>query len=331
VSKEKGKKNFLACFACVFFNSGWNYIAYSHRKPAIDIYYAAKERKGANCLRLGVVMMGNGAHAAACVGVLKELQRRGIEPYAVCGMQAGAWPAALFAAGLDAGNMEKALHQAARLGRKMLAPVWYEYLNRSAPMMPDGVRLNHLLNSQTGQRVLSLCPGAALFLCRMARNGQRVVFSTRAFLQEGGAMLAMQATAGFAARACMALAPFLSPLQYMGSALLGETDVSFACRQLIALGAHRVLVISPCPSPQSVPDALDLACAPLRLAGAQLLPKECSELRVIMPQGVGALAIEKMESCALAGETAARQELDALLREMGMAYCRVLPFRRRLG
>ena len=278
-----------------------------------------------------MVMMGMGAHAAASVGVMKELQRRGIEPYAVCALGAGAWPAALYAVGYNVSDMEKALHQAARLGRRMIAPVWYEYLNRMRPVMTDGVRLNRLLNSQTGQRVLSLCPGAVLFPCRMARNGQRVIFSTRAFWQENSAMLAMQATAGFAARACMAISPFLSPMQYMGSMLLGETDVSFACRQLLALGAHRVLVVSPYPSPQSVPDPLDLAGVPLRLAGEQPLEKECAVLRVIMPQGVGALAFEKMESCAQAGENAACQELDALLRGMGMAYCRVLPFRRRLG
>jgi len=276
-------------------------------------------------------MMGMGAHAAASVGVMKELERRGIEPYAVCALGAGAWPAALFAVGYNAADMEKALHQAARLGRRMLAPVWYEYLNRMRPVVTEGMYLNRLLNSQTGQRVLSLCPGAALFPCRMARNGQRVVFSTRAFWQENGAMLVMQATAGFAARACMALSPFLLPLQYMGSSLLGETDAAFACRQLLALGAHRVLVVSPCPSPQSAPDALDLAGAPLRLAGEQPLGRDCAVLRVIMPQGVGALAFEKMESCAQAGENAARQELDALLHGMGMAYCRVLPFRRRLG
>lgn len=127
-------------------------------------------------MRLGVVMTGTGAHAAACVGVMKELELRGIAPYAVCGMGMGAWPAALFAAGLDAQDMEKALHQAAGMGRKMIAPTAYERLGRRT--MPAGARLNHLLGVQTGQRVLSLCPGAALFPCRMARNGQRVLFST---------------------------------------------------------------------------------------------------------------------------------------------------------
>ena len=36
------------------------------------------------------------------------------------------------------------------------------------------------------------------------------------YLQEPSAMLAMQATVGFAARACMAAPPFLAPVQFMG-------------------------------------------------------------------------------------------------------------------
>lgn len=312
-----------------FFVSAARICAGSHSCGALYIYYAAKRRKGADGLRLGVVMMGTGAHAAACVGVLAELERRGIEPHAVCALGAGAWPAALFAAGWNAANMEKALHQAARLGRRMLAPVGYELVKR--PPAPRGVRLNRLLNAQTGQCVLSVCPGAAVFPCRLARSGQRIVFSTRAYPQESGAFLAMQASLAFAARAQMALSPFLLPLGYMGSSLLGEMDVAFACRQLLALGAHRVLVVSPYPCAQDAPDALDLAGAPLRLAGEEPLGKDCSVLRIAMPHGAGALAFHKMESCAQSAQEAARRELDSIFSGMGMAFCRVLPFRRGLG
>jgi len=48
-------------------------------------------------MRLGVVLTGTGAHAAACAGLLRALEERGIEPYCVCGMGGGAWPAALWA------------------------------------------------------------------------------------------------------------------------------------------------------------------------------------------------------------------------------------------
>lgn len=195
--------------------------------------------------------------------------------------------------------------------------------------MPCGARLNHLLGMQTGQRVLSLCPGAALFPCRMARTGQRVVFSSRAYMQDEGAMLAMQAGAGFAARAAMGLAPFLAPVEYMGSPLLGDMDAAFACRQLMLLGAHRVLLIEPTPSPRRMPDALDLASGALRLAASGKHEPQMGVLRVTMPDTVGALSLSGLEACAKAGEIAAAQELDALLDHMGMARCRILAFRRR--
>lgn len=283
--------------------------------------------KEGNQLQLGVVMTGAGAHAAACVGVLRELERRGIAPHAVCGMLAGAWPAALFAAGVSVSGMEKALHQAAKAGSRMIAPVWYERL--MGVRMPGGARLNRMLSMQTGERILSLCPGAAVFPCRMMRTGQRVVFSTRGYMQDEGNMLAMQASAGFAARAAMALAPFLAPMQYMGSPLLADVDTAFACRQLMLLGAQRVLVIEPVPSPRRIPDSLELCAGMLRWRAEFSPEPEIGVLRVVMPDTAGALSFSQMEQCVRAGEAAAAQELDMLLDRMGMARCRVLAFRRR--
>lgn len=279
-------------------------------------------------MRLGVVLGGVGAHAAAGVGVLRELEKRGMEPYAVCALQAGAWPAALFAAGLSGDSMEKALHQAAASGRRMIAPVWYERF-AAKPGTPRGMRLNRMLSMQTGERMLSLCPGAALFPCRMMRTGQRVIFSTRAYMQDAGAMLAMQASVGFAARAVMGMEPFLSAMEYMGSALLGETDAAFACRQLFLLGVHRVLVVEPYPSPRRAPDALDLLGGTLRFAAQKPMHEDVDVLRVMMPESAGALSLDRLAECAQAGGHAAQQELDAIFARLGMARCRVLAFRGR--
>lgn len=280
-------------------------------------------------MRLGVVMTGAGAHAAANIGVLRELERRGNQPHAVCGLCWGAWPAALFAAGMSMQSMEKALHQAAKAGRRMIAPVWYERLVHFHARMPSGVRLNHLLSAQTEGRMLPLCPGTAVFPCRMARTGRRVIFSTRSYMPDGDAMIAMQVSAGFAARAAMGFAPFLSPAAYMGSYLLGETDLAFACRQLELLGAHRVLIVDPVSSPRHMPDALDLAAGVIRIGAGQKFEPEIGVLRVTMPDGAGALSLARLEECAAAGERAAAQALDDLFDGMGMAHCRVLAFRSR--
>lgn len=276
-------------------------------------------------MHLGVVMTGAGAHAAASVGVMRELERRGIAPYAVCGVHSGAWPAALYAAGLSLLSMEKALHQAAKAGSRMIAPMWYERFSGNG--MPCGVRLNHLLSAQTGQRILSLCPGTALFPCRMNRTGQRVIFSTRVYMQDAEAMLATQASVSFAARAAMGFAPFLAPVEYMGSPLVSDMDLAFACRQLMLLGAHRVLLIQPSPSPRRIMDALDLAAGALGLAAQSTYEQETGVLHVPMPDTAGALSLAALEDCARAGETAAAQSLDAVLDRLGMARCRILAFR----
>lgn len=275
-------------------------------------------------MRLGVVMMGEGAHAAAGAGVLEALEERGMTPHAVCGMQWGAWIAAMFASGLSAREIKQALIQTARLGRRLTAPAGGIFGIRA---MGTGRRLERLLAAQAGQHVLSLCPRPAIIPCRMVRTGQRVLFTSRALFQETQAMLAMQASAGFAARAAMAAPPYLSPVQFMGSALLPETDLPLACRQLMMLDVHKILVIQPHASSGMQQDALDLSetaayfCAGLPEEG------EAGMLRIAMP--AGALSFERMPECLHAGYRAAAQELDSLLGSMGMAHCRILSFRRR--
>ena len=142
-------------------------------------------------------------------------------------------------------------------------------------------------------------------------------------------MLVMQAGLGFAARAAMGLAPFLSPMQYMGSPLAGDTDIAFACRQLALLGLQRVLVIRPCASPRRLPDVLDLASGALDLAAQQPLEREMGVLRITMPPDIGALSFDRLAECARAGEEAAAQQIDPILDRMGMARCRVLAFKKR--
>jgi len=184
---------------------------------------------------------------------------------------------------------------------------------------------------QTGHRVLSLCERPAVFPCRLARSGRRVVFATRALETEGEALLAMQASVSFAARAAMALPPFLSPLSYMGTALLGESDAAFCCRLLAGLGAQRVMIVCPQVSKTRKPDALDLIAA-AQAGSMQDAAEEAQAglLCVIAPNTAGAADVEKAMLFEQAGYLAAREQLDGFLSRMGMARCRVLPFERRV-
>lgn len=278
-------------------------------------------------MQLGIVMMGNGAHAAASIGVLEALFARGIEPCAVCGMQGGALPAALYLSGMNADEMNAAVCGAASCGRRLLPAMQFipRSLLKNRGALLRGEWLERMLIAHTGQRILPVCPRTGVILCRFVRTGHHLVFATRAYAQESGAMLSMQAAVGFAARAAAAMPPYLSPMVWMGSYLLPEMDVAFACRQLYPLGAQRVLVIAPAPSTRSEPDVLDLS----GIALAMPLPQEpdTAVLHVPMPDGAGALAFDKIPACVQAGREAAERELDRLFDRLGMAHCRVLPFR----
>ena len=282
-------------------------------------------------MRLGVLLQGMGAHAAAGVGVLSELERRGISPVAVCGMHAGAWPAALYMAGYGASRMDAALSQASRMGERMLEPALFarSVLRGGKGALCAGAHMQRLLSAQAGERVMALCPHGGLFLCRSARSGRRVIFATQAYMQEPGDIVTMQATLAFAARAAMAYPPFLTPLEWMGAPLLPDNDAAFACRQLFALGAQRVLVVTPVPSPRHAPDALEMAA--LCALREEALPKHAAQLMVTMPEDAGALSLAKLKPCAQAGSSAARAQLDRVFEQLGMAFCRVLPFPRASG
>ena len=260
---------------------------------------------------------------------MRALEERGIEPHGVCALQAGAWPAALYAVGKKSDRMIEDMKAAAAVGRRPLAPAIGagRRVMRGGDALCGGRRLERLLLMQAGHRMLSLCEKPAAFPCRLARNGQRVVFATRPMLAQTGMIEVMQATVSFASRAAMALPPFLSPVEYMGSPLLGETDAAFCCRLLTQLGAQRVLIVCVQASPKKKPGALDLAG--LDTAGFPGCV-EAGYLRVVTPENAGASDVRSAAVFEEAGYRAAQEQLDALLSKLGMARCRVLPFERRV-
>lgn len=282
-------------------------------------------------MHLGVLFLGEGAYAAAGAGVLCELERRRIEPYAVCGLGMGAWIAAQHLCGAGAEEISAALSQAARRGRRLF-PVRHTahaLMRGEEKWLSDGMPVNRLLKLQTGERLLALCGRRGIFPCRLSCTGRRVVFSSHAYLQPQDVSLSMQATVGFAARAAMGNPPFIAALPWTGGYLLPERDAAFAARQLMLLGADCVLIVSPCARPAHEPDAMELAAAAHAGGDGGQLPRCAGVLRVDMPLDAGALSFGAMERIARAGEAAAREKMDAALGSMGMTLCRVLSFSRR--
>ena len=281
-------------------------------------------------MRLGVVLTGAGACAAASAGALTWLLDAGVSPCAVCGMQAAAWPAALYLAGYDAGRLRGAAAQAARMGRRLLRAdaSASAVLGMKKSALCRGRRLEKLLAAQTGERALGLCERQGVFLCRAARSGHVVAFCTQSVSQEG-TIVTLQASAGFAARAALARPPFVSALEWMGSPLLPLDDLPLACRLLTAMGAQRVLVVAPQSALRHQPDALEQASG-FFVPCARELGENVGVFRIPLPEMLGALSLDRILPAMDVGREAAEQGMEAALERIGMPLCRVLPFRRRL-
>lgn len=281
-------------------------------------------------MRLGVVLMGIGACAAASAGALTWLLDAGVAPYAVCGMQAAAWPAALYLVGYDADRLRGAAVQAARAGRRLLTvdASARDVLGMKKSAICRGRRLEKLLAAQTGERALGLCERQGVFLCRAARSGHVVAFCTQSVTQDG-AIVTLQASTAFAARAALSRPPFVSPMEWMGSPLLPMDDVPLACRLLQTMGAQRVLVVAPQTALRHQPDALEQASG-FFMPCAREMGGNVGVFRIPLPEKFGALSLSDLLLGADAGREAAAQGMEAALMRLGMPLCRVLPFRRKL-
>ena len=281
-------------------------------------------------MRLGVVLTGIGACAAASAGALTWLLDAGVAPYAVCGMQAAAWPAALYLVGYDADRLRGAAVQAARAGRRLLTAdaSARDVLGMKKSAICRGRRLEKLLAAQTGERALGLCERHGVFLCRAARSGHVVAFCTQSVTQDG-AIVTLQASTAFAARAALSRPPFVSPMEWMGSPLLPMDDVPLACRLLQTMGAQRVLVVAPQTALRHQPDALEQASG-FFMPCAREMGGNAGVFRIPLPEKFGALSLSDLLLGADAGREAAAQGMEAALMRLGMPLCRVLPFRRKL-
>lgn len=281
-------------------------------------------------MRLGVVLTGIGACAAASAGALTWLLDAGVAPYAVCGMQAAAWPAALYLVGYDADRLRGAAVQAARAGRRLLTAdaSARDVLGMKKSAICRGRRLEKLLAAQTGERALGLCERQGVFLCRAARSGHVVAFCTQSVTQDG-AIVTLQASTAFAARAALSRPPFVSPMEWMGSPLLPMDDVPLACRLLQTMGAQRVLVVAPQTALRHQPDALEQASG-FFMPCAREMGGNVGVFRIPLPEKFGALSLSDLLLGADAGREAAAQGMEAALMRLGMPLCRVLPFRPKL-
>lgn len=257
-------------------------------------------------MRLGVVLTGAGACAAASAGALTWLLDAGVSPCAVCGMQAAAWPAALYLAGYDAGRLRGAAAQAARMGRRLLRAdaSASAVLGMKKSALCRGRRLEKLLAAQTGERALGLCERQGVFCAGRREAGTSSLSARRACRRRDDCDAA--SFGGLCARAALARPPFVSALEWMGSPLLPLDDLPLACRLLTALGAQRVLVVTPQSVLRHQPDALEQASG-FFVPCARELGENVGVFRIPLPETLGALSLDRILPAMDVGREACMQ------------------------
>ena len=114
---------------------------------------------------------------------------------------------------------------------------------------------------------------------------------------------------------------------WMGANLLPVQSLHEAARLLLTVGAQRILVVEARICAQAKPDPLWLTAACAEPWEQGEIP-QAVRLAVQMPPHIGTLSFSEITTCMEMGRQAAERELDRLLECMGIACCRVLPFKR---
>ena len=104
-------------------------------------------------------------------------------------------------------------------------------------------------------------------------------------------------------------------------------DTGAAARLLLSAGAQRVLIVDVPGAPGGRPDPMLLAAACAEPLQESAIPGT-THLCVHIPEHISTLSFDGIVSCMEFGKRAAVHELDHLFAYMGMAFCRVLPFRK---
>ena len=233
--------------------------------------------------------------------------------------------------GMDDSEMENALSHVMRGYKKMLRSrcASSDLLMGRKSALLSGSAAVRLLGERGMERLLGLCERRGLFICRSASSGRRVIFSSRPYVQGTDAALTLQATVSFACSAALATPPFLTPMTWLASSIIPEENPAYAAEQLLRMGADRVLVVEPRACACHKMDALELSDARSRWMLDGPMPEGVGILRLMMPEDIGALTFCRMQRIAQIGYSAAQDQLDGALGALGMAMCRVIPFRQR--
>lgn len=275
-------------------------------------------------MRLGILMAGAGVGALAGIGALKTFERIGVNVHAVCGMDMGAYPAALWACAMRAQDMLACVEEARRRGERLIDRDTAGLVRGHAGAVVKGKRLARLMAEQTQGMALQEIRRNAAFVCMAVPSRKTVVFSPQS-AGEGDGVWTSHAPVWFAARAALGAPPLLRAASFVGIPLCAHPDVREGVRALYALGATHVAAVYPLYARDYPRNLLEMDAWE---KGALLDRTLCGvrQIRVEIPEYVRALSFDEIPACIRAGErTCLMHDWRAWEREAGT----VLPFERR--
>jgi NTE family protein len=251
-------------------------------------------------VRIAVALGGGAARGFAHVGVLKALEARGVHPDIVVGTSAGSFVGALYAAGLDGAELQRA---ALEFHESSIAD-W----GLPARGLLKGEALQEFVNRKVGQRPIE-----------QLRRRFAVVATD---LGSGEAMVFERGNVGMAVRASSSVPGVFQPVpisgrEYVDGGLVSPVPVRVARR----LGAQVVIAVdvSARPAQQSTAGTLDIVLQSFTIMEHGLAQPELAEADLVLRPAVGDLASTDFTARVRAiaeGERAvqaARLELDRLL------------------
>lgn len=240
---------------------------------------------------------GGAARGFAHVGVLKVLDRHGIQADLVTGTSAGSVAGALYAAGLRGGRLEEV---ALRLERGSLTD--YIFPDRG---FIRGERLQRYINEAVDGRPLEQLPTRFVAVATDLRSGELVAFNS--------------GNTGMAVRASSSVPGFVQPVtirgrDYVDGGLVSQVPVRVARD----MGADVVIAVDVSRLPADTPpieSTLDVLRQALMIMSVTLVDQELSVADVVIRPAVREINMVDFEERSMAmdaGERAAEEMLSEI-------------------
>lgn len=273
-------------------------------------------------VRLGVLMAGDGVGALGAVGVMRALAQKDIAVHAVCGMGAGAYPAALWACAMDAQQTDACLDVVCTRGARLLDYDRLSLLRGCGVAATKGTRIARLLLEQTRGLSLSACERRVAFLCMAIPARRTVAFSPES--PPGTELIwTHHAPVWFAARAALGAPPLVRPASFVGVPVCAHPDAREGIHALYALGATHIAAVYPVYARAAPRQLSDLTYWENALHIERAL-RGVRCIRIMLPEYIQPLTFAAIHDCVRAGKRAS----DAIsLQAWEADGGRIVPFR----